>query len=53
MRATAVTGVGSGLYGVGGETDTEIRVHRKLTLERTVLPPLLQGLELAGGSIIV
>ena len=30
----------------GRETDTEIRVqHRKLTLEKQILPPLLKGFE--------
>ena len=38
LHATAVT---------RGETDNEIRwlQHRKLTLEKTILPPLLSGLE--------
>ena len=36
LRATAVT---------GGGMDTKIRVHRKLTLEKKILPPLWWGLE--------
>ena len=37
--------MGRGVAGGGGGMDAEMSQHRKVTLEKKILPPLLPGLE--------